>query len=720
MNNYPKLLKTGAISVFVALFVFSGCGPRLAINPMPVEAPEDVVSTEGRGGYDWLVVKGAVDVASPTRFSFAKSIDKEKMKSNLVKHEFVEPVNVVKPAGMEDDVWQWYSRIDLNHAEPKPILEITSNNEIGVSVVAFNLDGSKLWTIGGKLIEWDVATGKRLRSYNMMIKNCIQAVIEKDGETIVLRSPDQILRVSLADGSMLGRWQPPKGTIESMAVARDADVIAVVTSAKELHMVSDNFLKTSMFPRGPLTSNAVAIHPTGRTILATTGKGLLRWKCKSADLDELYFGYKFDPGVLRSLTSGNVYDRGFIGSSILDGSDDWANTALKTGVRSFNGIVVFAKNATVDGSQDWDVLVYKKNDLPDSEHYIIDASFSEFASSVPWKFPTKGSSLVGGNSTFEKLAFEEGKVLRVYDRRRWVNNQIYMVTNRIAKLALDGRFKQLEICAADLRRKPWTRSGESGLIAYGYIAERIGWELGNIERNSIEGAFDQRLLDEWIDSGSELSQLASIHKHRSYGTRRSFSNVDYYPDDRVHKISKRLEPMLNQETPCFDAIKNFIECTYFSFDQEVQVYLKTLAENYPNESIGIASMCAQLDISGNREGHAMTLAVSKTFPADEAALFYVRVALDTAIMLREVQHVGFSQTKILMAAEQLLEQNPSRIHVEALLAFAQYGDSPKLIDRLANYYHSHFEVPSDWFYLLVKEKTRTKIEQLSSLSDKNR
>ena len=176
---------------------------------------------------------------------------------------------------------------------------------------------------------------------------------------------------------------------------------------------------------------------------------------------------------------------------------------------------------------------------------------------------------------------------------------------------------------------------------------------------------------------------------------------------------------MKQEVPPFEAIRNYIDCTDFGI--EAEKHLKTAVENYPNESLVLASMCVRL-LRNAREGGALTLAVSKNYPDNEAALLYARVALDVAWILLSKDYVidqfGFSRAKILMIANRILEQNPTRNQVEILLALAQDGESPQIFDPIASYYYDHFEVTSDRYATLMDPKTRAKVAEKAFPNDK--
>jgi len=694
--------------------LFSGCDFHLPSDGAPVKVTNEVVTSAGRGGYDWQVLRGKFDVPKPSKYGVAEKIDREKLKSNLVDVKFVERTAIEKPSAMDDDVWEWFSRLEMNHAEPRLLMELEKGSEVGIDPVCFNSDGTRMWTIAGKLIEWDVDTGKRLRSFDAPMMDCKTIQLDASGQSIVLQNADQILRISLADNAILGQWRPSRGTIESMAMARDEDAFGVITTGNKLQAIARNFSKVIEFSEAALLSNRIAIHPKGKWILGVTKSGFVRWKFGNRAEISDYYRSDLMPMDFSVPMAGTVWDR-WVDQRFLHEFRGPVRLQPNTSMDylAINAAILAAENATVDGTQDWMVLHIQKGNLESPEDFLIDVAQSEFYSSVPWKIPLRTARLIGGNSRMERVAFTANGKLKVYYRRRWLNLNGIMTAEKIAGLLTVGRIEQMELCANEVKQMKVHRGGHSGLDIYLFIVEYLGRNLISLE-NSTGAKADRESIEQWQRSGSELAILASVAKHiairaeaRGTKTADTVSTEAWRTHAEETELAfKELKPLVAEENPPYAAIALWTRCALGS-DQvrsSAEPLLQRSAELYPNQIQPFVNTSLWLlprwgGTTG--DGAALISSIAKRFPKPEGEVFYARVATGLSALIGAdplVEEGGFSAKRILDAVDLLLERNPTREEVEMVLDLANKSGFSSLRDRIAKYHYAHFEVPSQHVY----------------------
>ncbi len=704
------------MSVIICMLIpfFSGCDFHLQLDSAPVTVTNDVVTSSGRGGYDWQVLNGKFEVARSSTYGVAEKIDRVKLKSNWVNVKFVERSATDKPSAMDDDVWEWFSRLELNHAEPRLLMELEKGPEVGVDPVCFNQDGTRMWTIAGKLIEWDVDTGKRLRSFDAPMKECKSIQLDASGQSIVLQNAERILRISLADNATLGQWRPSKGSIESMAMARDADAFGVVTTGSKLQAITQNFSKMVEFSEVALSFNRIAIHPKGNWILGVTKRGFLRWKFGDRAEISDYYRSEIMPMDFSVPMAGTVWDR-WIDQRVLHEFLGPVRLQPTTSMDylSINAAILAAENATVDGTQDWMVLHIQKGNLESPEDFLIDVSQSEFLSSVPWRIPLRGARFIGGNSSMERVALVANGKLKVYYRRRWLNLNGIMTAQKLAGLLLAGRIEQIEICAKEVKQINVDRGGNSGLDLYRFIAEYLGRNLISLDNSTGENT-NREAIQQWQRSGSELAILASAARHlairaeaRGTKTADTVSPEAWRTHEKETKLAfKDLKPLIAMENPPYAAIELWTRCAVGSdLDRSsAEGLLQRSAELYPNQVQPFVNMSLWLlpRWGGNTgDGAALISSIAKRFPKPEGEVFYARVAMGLSEIVGAgaiVEEGGFSAKRILDAVDLVLERNPTRDEVELLLDLANKSGFSSAREGIAKFHYAHFEIPSEHVY----------------------
>lgn len=717
MRSSISLRKVHGLAVLLVCAV-AGCD-GLPSLPAPPAASlnSDVVSDQGRGGYNWRLNGLQFETQPPTSFTFVDQLRPDVIRRNLEVPDFVERSAPHKPEGMDDDVYSWFRRFTEAPTGVRQLMEVEQSDDVGVNCGCINFEGTRILTVAKKLIQWDVHTGQRLKQFDAPIEKCIGVAYDRTGQSAVLQNAQKLVRVSLEDGRILHEWQPPQGKIETFVSARDVDAQAVLMAENQLLALADNFAQVSTYRNKKLASKKLAIHPKGLWILGLTDNAMMRWRLDSADKPA-----EFMPTLALNVedcvpTSGTLTDRWadpiFVHEFV--GMQERLIEPGRFPCIFLNSFVLAAANATVDGTQDWMVIVGEKYDAQGrATRFVQDLHFDMFDYSVPAPLPEMEFQKYFFDATGEHLAFVVGDKLRVFERSRWADANGRMTAERVGALLAQGRIGQLELCARELRAEPVLRNGRRGEDIYGTIALYASGYLSHLEENPASPEIMEK-IDEWYQSGSELALLVSGQRHLNVGINaRGTGYANTVTPEGWAALAQRsrtayddLMRIPNRDEPSACTLLNLVilaknvDLQY----EDAEKWLTQAAELYPYDPTPIGAMCNWLlpRWGGTRgEAGALLAAVAARYPAPESEFLYARTVVNLTVTLNDqaMQYeAGFSVLRVLDAIEPLLKQgNPTRYEVEVLLEIARNAQKRELVKKLAEYHAQHFGMPSEVAY----------------------
>ena len=135
---------------------------------------------------------------------------------------------------------------------------------------------------------------------------------------------------------------------------------------------------------------------------------------------------------------------------------------------------------TVDGTQEWFTSCSSRPDSTGKRQFFIqDLSVDTGVFSVEFPLGPEPVLEMSLDQSTEVCALRDAKQLRIYRRQRWKDLTGRWTIDRLANLAIDGNFTQLELAANELRKQPRLRRN-SGEGFYLHLAGTIG--TNNAER----------------------------------------------------------------------------------------------------------------------------------------------------------------------------------------------------------------------------------------------
>lgn len=708
----------GAIAGLV--LALAGCDelPSLPTSPVASAGGDvvsgDVVSDQGRGGYHWRLNGHQFEMQRPTSFTLVGKLQPEVIKSNLAAFKPKEERPWRKPAEMDEDVYLWFRRFTEPQPEPRLLMELERSDDVGVECVCLNAQGNRLLTIAGKLIEWDVETGKKTKEFDAPITGCKAMRFDPSQESVVIQSPEKLVKVSLADGRVVHSWKPPKGEIESFDQARQVDAQAVMTTGNQLFALAENFQQVVPYEGKAFDSKRISMHPKGLWILGVNDGEMVRWRLDTNDrATEVMPVEALDRETCVPM-AGAIFDRWADTRYVheLNGTHEFLLEQHRYPFIMTNAFILAVGNATVDGTQDWLVIVGQNFDEAGKPvQFIQDFRFDAFEYSVPWPLPVSECDHFFFDASCEHVVLGKGNKLHVYDRRRWVDPSGWSTAQRVGMLLAEGRTEQLELCANELRQIPVHLNGRPGQVIFEDVLDHIAGQWARLESEPASDEIMQSIA-QWYEAGSELALLASAERHTTIGSEaRGGGYADSVTSqgwatlgDRTQLALQDVKKLLDQGKVTPAAVVQLISCSMTSGNasyHDVEPWLVQAAERYPDDVRPIAAMSNWLLPrwgGSTGEAGAMVAALTARYPAPEGDLVYAR----TASMLIETlgteplqSEAGFSPLKIIDAVDPMLASgNATRRDVELLMQIAQQAQKPSVVKRLADYHIRHFGMPS--------------------------
>lgn len=711
----PACVKSLAV---LLLCTAAGCDeiPALPVPPA-ASVGSEVIADQGRGGYNWRLNGFDFEMQRPTGFAYVAKLKPEVIRRSLEVPKFEEPTTSRKPEGMDDDVYSWFRRLTGARSVAQQVMELEQSEEVGTKCACLNPEGTRLLTVAKKLIEWDVATGKRVKEFDAPIDGCIAVVYDPALETVVLQNATSLARVSLEDGRVLHRWKAPEGQIEAFAGARDVDAQAVVTTGNQLYALADDFSKVRTYRDKPLASKRIAIHPKGSWILGVTQGAMLRWRLDQGDGPvELMPSETIDEANCIAM-AGTLVDRWtnpWVVHEFKGMQQRYAATELYPYL-FVNALVLTATNATVDGSQDWMVIVGERRDAQGQRmRFVQDLHFDMLDRSVPCPLPMMDFEACFFDASGERLAFVVGNKLRVFERSRWSDPDGVMTAQRVAALLFEGRTEQMELCAKELRSQPVFRGGVRGEQVYSAIVDSLGSMWTHLEKEPAAPEIMQA-IDKWYQSGSELALLGSAQRHLNIGyAARGEDYADQVSaqnwavlEQRMQKAYADLAKLPQREQPSAYELLTLINMAKMGDTtfQDAEKWLEQAAELYPYNSAPLANMCNWLLPrwgGNNGEGAALVAAQAAKYPPQQGEVLYARVALRMLNIIdpQALQYEsGFSALRVLDTADLVMQQdNVSPIEIETLIALAGNSQRLDLVKKLSEFHIRRFDLPTQYAY----------------------
>lgn len=657
----------------LAACLLSGCGPSGSTATPPWVSKSDApVSDEPAVAADSSV--GAPATADQTRFSYFGEVDRRSIAKAFEESSRSEPAPLEKPAGMDDDVFQWIQLVSLPPLPTDPIFEVSATGEDLGDLPALSRDGRRLITSDRERIRiWDVDEGKEIAGFGSP-EQLRRVSFLSDLDRVLVEADNWIGIYSLTGRNYTARWDGPE-KVEWVCVADDDSVTAVVTRDLRMFALGPALEQLTEYSGDPLASPRIAIHPDGKHVLANTTSRPARWNIQSGEA-ELLHAEPYDP-TKTSCVSGPAVDSWvgiswttrYSGDQLQDGFPyhDTANAYQ---------LNPFALDARLcqSGDRDWLLIDGQRPDASGEDVYVLfDFQPDRRSYSMPLEFQEPAISF-SSSTDGARVAFRFADYVRVYDRRVWLDATGTETPHRVAELMLAGRFEQLEVAAELLRQMPVHRSGDTGERFYSELVMKLGKVWADVETR--DGGSDRvKAIEQWYDRGSELALAASAVRHQAIGWNARGNGFAYtvpaeaWPilERRTNLAHRDLDRLLKGEKPPAVAFARKIfsmrDAGFQPLDAEP--LLARCVQLYPLEEIAHDQMVVWLlpqwsDSAGSAGAYAAAL--SELYPAAQGDKLYAQLGLMTADygtgLMTEA--CGFDAARVFNACERMMQNSELR------------------------------------------------------------
>ncbi len=701
---------------------FAGC-EELPPSGYRISASADnraaeVVTTSGRGGYNWNTVANEFKVERPPVFPFRSRIDPQKLAANYQAAQQREPFAPGPIEGMEADVYAWFRNYTEPYAAEEPLLIVPPPEADTPRSFCLSPRGNLLVTIDNQISVWDIENKKTVKQYPSPTESPQWVHIDSANSAVVIGEDKALFRYSFKDDK-IETWNSPRGSIVAVAAARDRANYAILDDEGGMVHLKSDFKSYDRINDAQVSNGAVAIAPDASTIFAVSNGYMMSWTL----MPKVRPSKSYPSPVLRAGQSiedfqpvvGKFEQRWISRSSAFAFRGDEPLFKLRfqdgmTRAHRFNSDIVAAFNAS-NGSDDWLCILFRERQADGKMKFCLrDVACKNHFYSSPFVISDSQPKSIQVNAMATRVAVEDGESgLRVLTRRPWVSTDERIVGEQIAKLVFDGRFEQAELCAETIRKALLTPEHLSGEVAFGHIAKSIGesWRAISNEPQRSENNAILRRLDEWLKEGSRFARLCHFHsqfENEPTLAIRVVPSRDINIDKRA--IARQIQPELLKDAAQPDAPTAVLELlidtcmvTNSEFEMVEDLVLAHL-ENHPTELGPLASVCNW--VSPSRGGFTDDLpntldAVASVYPEELRDRIYAKLAIETLVLQPDTFLLSNSNIDLLRlrkGAQPIQEQNLLQDYeVEALFGFMYESRNTDLAYWFAAH-KDHWLIPS--------------------------
>lgn len=697
-----------------AIFVITCCGLLIGCEDMPnqltiLEKPIlDAVTEEGRGGYNWEITNGQFAIDRPPAFTFATKIDRDKLKQNLELANARTRLESGPIPGMDADVYAWFRRFTEPIEIGQTLMTLEPNANNAARVCSISPNGKLLFVVDSKLKVWEIET-KKQREFDSPIPSPIAIHANPANQWLVMCDEKKICRFWFSNGKV-ETWKLPKGKIVKFAGARDSGHCAVLNDQGMIFRLKPEFTSADKLPLGSMGAESIAISPDGNTILGFESPRVFEWRADHGGSMSEYSMQDLAENTFQPVIG--KFQRQWVsenGSFDFPSSTQTPTFGSQHPMRIMRPLILASANAS-NGTIDWLVVLSEQKDESGQPLFELrDVSFPNNVSSQPYLVGSAAPRSISVSATGTRIAIEEANsAITVIDRQPWVGAAEFYTMGNIAKLTLDGRFEQAELCANTLRKAKLDREYRTGEVLFRSAAFEISRVWSRLaappdtpERKALLAKFAK-----WKEGGSSLAVLSHAYSRAKFRDRLDRSpNTPEFEQNNLAVQQSLLELASRPDAPA-GALSLLIDvCTQlhseFSITEEL---LARHIENHPEEIDPLVLMCIWLLPSrdGMRgDAHSTLNSIASLYPPEEADKLYAKIALIATEKERGYfdYSTSFDTNRILLGGNLLIEENALRPDLFELLTDMRV--SRESVDDVRNLLRIHarrFVMPSHYYY----------------------
>jgi len=543
----------------IAALVCLGCDDSPSYR-----APENVkpsnsglVSTDGRGSYDWTWnPNGYFEAIRPSIYAFLEESDPRFRIQSLFGQEDQSAWN--RPDWMTDEIYNYF-RLFTSCPPPRVILEVPLTEKVGREQFFLDPRARKLYWCVGDLIQsqglLSDAQGDSSPSTPVSIRSPLgppQAVIgDVENETVFIRTEKAIARVGLSDASVLWETELPSPAVRWVR-ATDVNTIALVTADKKCVICDGDSGKLIVSP-AQVSSPHISINPQGNWLLGNQKQQILLWEFRDAsDSVSKHSVVGIDPEKAIPF-AGPAWDgwidhqhfafreHGKFNAQLFPYSHFLQDARLFRSEVSKRGTFYTLIGKGLAGSVNSDQVLVTDLDVIDGGVLHSQPVILEEAQAMDVQISKTGGV----------LAWATPKSLRVLSRIPQGGSRMsYGLTQLTTELIDKMDWQQLEKVAVELRSHDWPRDYVSGEIAYGILAQNCAAIFASQQQlaNPDEPLDEQPLpkpIAEWLESKRAFPRLVAACLEQNLSKQaRGTSMINLVPEEDLKRYEKHEERKL--------------------------------------------------------------------------------------------------------------------------------------------------------------------------------
>lgn len=700
--------------ILLSSITLLGCDgiPRLpGVDPSSLPAVSgDVVSQQGRGGYDWYFADGRFEIAVPSDLAVFDDIDVDRIRARIPPLTYTEPSVPFRPEGMEDETYHYFSRFTEPYFDTQPFLTIPFAPQ-GSGQFSVNAQGDRLALLNGNLEIWDLAQSKLLSKFSLDSSSPFRLAWSHDQSHVIVLDSNSITSVSVDSGKTTNRWQPPDSDSPMLLVhAGKTPTYAVSTKNGRLYVLDEQLRTTQTYGGNALRTPLVSISPDGKAVVGIVGNDLIQWNLQPT--------LRASIETLMTLDADQTVTGLIAGVHFISAIQPFGFFSLQIGEKTepkqipLNRMTHAVCMGTVDYSNEFFACcLSRRNAQGEQEFFLQNVFLSDRDVSVEFPLGSEPIIEMVASRDTNVFAVRNKQQIQVFKRHGWKVGEIAWIANDVARLVFDGEFGQAELLAREVSKMPRTRTA-FGFVLYSYIADIIGgYWAGNENSDSSQLSDNEKeekhkrleILERWRETESELSILSSAYRHytlamqaRGAGYASSVSSKSWNEfEKRLENARRELDPLLAQPNPTFGALGLSIKVrlSQGTSPEEQIPLIKQYLENYIVDNSIHTEICLHLlPRWGGNPGQAGSYLATAAdlLPQPYSDILYAKVALrffrwyDEAAF--SAQEGGLSVSRVMRAIDKLIQERALWMHeAETLIDICNRHQRIDLITKLVVY-----------------------------------
>jgi hypothetical protein len=650
-----------------------------------------LVSTDGRGSYDWTWnSNGYFEAIRPSIYAFLEESDPRFQIQSLFGQE--DQSAWKRPDWMSDEIYNYF-RLFTSCPPPRVILEVPLPEKLDREQFFLDPRARKLYWCEGDLIQaQDLATDAQDDSSSstpISMRSPLgapHAVLgDRDNESVFIRTEKAIARIRLGDASVLWEAKLPSPAVRWVR-ATDVNTIALVTADNKCVICDGESGKLTVSP-DQLSSSNISLNPQGRWLLGNQQKQIFLWDFQDgSDSVSKHSVVGIDPEKATPF-AGPAWD-GWIDHQHFAFREHGKYKAQLFPYSHFLQEARLFRSEVSDRDSFYTLIgrglagsIYSDKVMV-TDLNVIDGGVLH---SQPVILEEAQAINVQISMTGGILAWDTPKSLRVLSRIPQAGSRLtYGLTQITTELMDKMDWQQLEKVAVELRSHDWPRDYITGETAYGNFAQSCAAIIASQQELANANSSDERplpkVVSEWLESKRAFPQLVDACREQLLSRQaRGTGMINQVSEEnlRRHNLHEErkfalLQEILKEENPpgqAYEMMLYHLRAMGGGY-QKGEEFTSQCMRKYP-QYLGIheTNLWWMLPRWGGSPGQAQAYAegVTKLYP---------RKFQDRVFGILVNRMIRYNQCEFLKETEGFLQ--PKRL-LDGVFQWCQDGDVPQLM-----------------------------------------